>query len=167
MDNLNDEDKEFLSVGWPTDDTLSEDRMCDLSTTLLEKRNGPQTSEETTSCDEHSSLIESLTSTHGPLHLLVLCMTYAFAVGATIGVVPAVMTDQYARIYHGYQESQSCASYPSYQLKPSACIQGSDDAQTANTMASFTSNILTFLTSSIVGSLSDEFGRRSESRYEL
>jgi MFS family permease len=132
----------------------------DCSTALLSPKQGePQRTNED-ACVEQNTLYQYIRLVQGPLHLLVLCMAFALAIGATIGVVPTVMTDQYARLYHGYKDEKSCADYP-FQLKPKACIQGFNDAQTANTMASFISNGLTFLTSSLIGSFSDEFGRRN------
>ena len=166
MDNDLHETKALIVRGFSIEELRNVDSSCegsltsDCSTVLLE-RHAPQSSNDETLTDEPRTLYQYLRHEPGPSHLLVLCMAYALAIGATIGVVPSVMTDAYARLNHGYHETVSCASYP-FQNKPTACIQGSNDAQTANTIASFTSNGLTFLTSSLIGSYSDEIGRRSK-----
>ena len=98
-------------------------------------------------------------STPGPAAIIFMCMLYALAAGATIGVVPSVMTDQYAKVYHGFDHHDSCANYGKDE-KPQACQDGASNAQTAAVSSSFVSNTLTFLTSSLIGSLSDEYGRR-------
>lgn len=76
--------------------------------------------------------------------------------------VPAVMTDRYARLNHGYQGIQTCADY-GMRDKPQACLDGSADAQRAVAMEQMISNILTFFTSSLMGSISDEYGRKGVS----
>lgn len=72
------------------------------------------------------------------------------------------MTDRYARLNHGYEGRQSCADYDMHD-KPQACLDGSADAQSAVAMEQMISNILTFFTSSLVGSISDEYGRKGVS----
>eukprot|EP00551_Chaetoceros_affinis_P006024 CAMPEP_0203668402 /NCGR_PEP_ID=MMETSP0090-20130426/5035_1 /ASSEMBLY_ACC=CAM_ASM_001088 /TAXON_ID=426623 /ORGANISM="Chaetoceros affinis, Strain CCMP159" /LENGTH=592 /DNA_ID=CAMNT_0050532825 /DNA_START=755 /DNA_END=2533 /DNA_ORIENTATION=- len=98
----------------------------------------------------------------GPPQIAFLAMLYAVALGATIGVVPAVLTDKYAQLYHGFNDdggSMTCADYSMHD-KPQACKDGNSDAQTAAAASSFVSNTVAFLTSSLIGSLSDEYGRR-------
>jgi len=69
------------------------------------------------------------------------------------------MTDRYARLNHGYELEQDCSSYAMGE-KPQACLDGSADAQTAVALEQMISNTFTFFTSSLVGSLSDEYGRK-------
>jgi DHA1 family tetracycline resistance protein-like MFS transporter len=69
------------------------------------------------------------------------------------------VTDRYARLNHGYSDEKECSFY-AIEDKPAACLAGSGDAQNAAAFASLVSNGLTFLTSSLIGSLSDEHGRR-------
>jgi DHA1 family tetracycline resistance protein-like MFS transporter len=84
----------------------------------------------------------------------------AMGLGSTIGVVPAVMTDRFARLNHGYDDpAMDCSDYRTDD-KPQACWLGSADAQTAVATSNLISNALTFLTSSMMGSLSDEYGRK-------
>ena len=98
----------------------------------------------------------------GPPQIAFLSMLYALALGSTIGVVPAVLTNKYATLYHDFDDTtMTCADYSSDD-KPQACLDGSSDAQAAAATASFFSNVFTFLTSSLIGALSDENGRRSE-----
>jgi len=98
-------------------------------------------------------------SSKGPPQIIILSTLFAFAVGSTVGVVPAVLTQKYAELHHGF--NGICLDYGKSD-KPQACLDGSSDAQSAASVASFVSNVTTFLTSSLIGSLSDEYGRRSE-----
>lgn len=69
------------------------------------------------------------------------------------------MSDRYARLNHGYDGEKYCAEIqPS--LMPQACLEGSADAQNSVAIEQFVSNGLTFFSSSLVGSLSDEHGRK-------
>lgn len=96
----------------------------------------------------------------GPIQIIFLCMLWALALGSTVGVTPSVMTDQYAKIYHNFDHDDSCRFYTKDD-KPQACIDGSSDAQTAAASSNFVTNVFTFLTSSLIGSISDEYGRRN------
>ena len=69
------------------------------------------------------------------------------------------MSDRYARLNHGYQDVRKCSSY-SFDSKPEECYAGSADAQNAVAVEQLISNVFTFFTSSLMGSLSDEHGRR-------
>ena len=69
------------------------------------------------------------------------------------------MSDRYARLYYGYEDEKECYAHSS-NSKPQACYDGSADAQNAVAIEQLISNVLTFFTSSLVGSLSDEHGRR-------
>jgi len=69
------------------------------------------------------------------------------------------MSDRYARLNHGYGGAMACAEMP-VEARPEACSLGSADAQNAAAEASLAMNGLTFLTSSLIGSLSDEHGRK-------
>lgn len=95
----------------------------------------------------------------GPPQVILLCMLLALSIGSTVGVVPAVITDRYARLNHGYDNPADCSTYDR-NSKPDQCLMGSSDAQNASAAASFVSNGLTFVTSSLMGSISDEKGRR-------
>jgi DHA1 family tetracycline resistance protein-like MFS transporter len=96
--------------------------------------------------------------TPGPPQIIALCLSIALALGSTIGVVPAVVEDRYARLYHNYT-GESCLSLPT-ENRPTECSLGNEDAQNSAALASFVSNVLTFGTSSFMGSISDEKGRR-------
>jgi hypothetical protein len=107
------------------------------------------------------SFIVQFAKTKGPPQITFLMMLVAIGLGSTIGVVPAVMTDRFARLNHGYSGEQFCSSYDIKNGdKPEACFLGSADAQTAVASSNLISNVLTFVTSSVIGSLSDEHGRR-------
>lgn len=98
----------------------------------------------------------------GPSQLVFLSLLFALALGSTVGVVPEILTQRYAEFYYGFDGI--CSDYDKYN-KPKACLDGSSDAQSADATATFVTNIIIFLTSSLIGSLSDEYGRRSE--YDL
>ena len=74
--------------------------------------------------------------------------------------MPEVLTQQYAIINHGYDLEDTCSSYNS-DNKPQECIDGSNDAQNATAVCSLISSIITFLFASVVGRLSDTYGRRT------
>lgn len=105
------------------------------------------------------SFLVQFASKKAPRAIVVLIVFLAMGLGSTIGVVPAVMTDRYARLNHGYDDEMNCAEYH-MGSKPQACLDGSADAQNASALGNLVSNMLTFMTSSLMGSLSDEHGRR-------
>jgi len=134
---------------------ISEER----STTNSTESTTNSTECTTNSTESTTDFLKFFVSSAGPPQIVFLCMLWALALGSTIGVVPSVMTDQYAKIYHNFDAGDSCGNYGK-DAKPQSCLDGSSDAQTAATSASFVSNIFTFLTSSLIGSISDEYGRR-------
>ena len=106
------------------------------------------------------SFIVQFAKTKGPPQITFLMMLIAIGLGCTIGVVPAVMSDRFARLNHSYEDDADCSSYHDVSSKPMACFAGSADAQSAAASSNLISNALTFLTSSLIGSLSDEYGRK-------
>jgi hypothetical protein len=66
-----------------------------------------------------------------------------------------------SRLNHGYEGEADC--YNMYTgddyVKPKACFAGSADAQSAIALSNPISNGPTFITLSLIGSLSDEYGR--------
>lgn len=107
------------------------------------------------------SFVQTFVTSNGPPQIVLLILLLALGFGSTIGVVPAVVTDRYARLHHGYADDNDCSFYDTDE-KPAACLAGSADGQNAAALASLVSNGLTFITSSLVGSISDEHGRRGE-----
>jgi hypothetical protein len=110
------------------------------------------------------SFIVQFAKTKGPPQITMIMMLVAIGLGSTIGVVPAVMSDRFARLNHGYTGLEVCTSL-TVSERPAACFAGSADAQNAAAEASLAMNVLTFLTSSLIGSLSDEHGRKGETTY--
>ena len=108
--------------------------------------------------DPTMSFLQYFLTSSGPPQIITLCLLLSLALGSTVGVVPAVVEDRYARLNHGY------TGEPCLQLKmgerPHECLLGNDDAQNSAALTSFISNTLTFSTSSLMGSISDERGRR-------
>mmetsp|Transcript_5533 Transcript_5533/g.10131 ORF Transcript_5533/g.10131 Transcript_5533/m.10131 type:complete len:529 (+) Transcript_5533:180-1766(+) len=105
------------------------------------------------------SFLVTFATSDGPPQIVILMLLLALGFGSTIGVVPAVMSDRYARLNHGYTDDRDCSLF-GMDDKPDACLAGSSDAQNAAAMSNLISNGLTFLTSSLMGSISDERGRR-------
>jgi len=114
--------------------------------------------------DEHtasqSAFLLHFIKSSGPPHVITLCLIVALALGSTIGVVPAVVGDRYARLHHGYTGKQ-CAELAK-EDRPHECLMGNEDAQNSAAISGFISNTLTFTTSSLMGSISDEKGRRGD-----
>lgn len=106
------------------------------------------------------SFLMEFVESKGPPQILLIMLLLALGFGSTIGVVPAVMTDRYARLNHGYSDPTDCADWASMEDKPHECLAGSGDAQNGAAYENLVSNVLTFITSSLIGSISDEKGRR-------
>lgn len=108
------------------------------------------------------SFLLHLVRSSGPPQIIALCLLLALSFGSTIGVVPAVVEDRYARLRHGYEGAAACLEL-AREERPTECARGNEDAQNAAAVESFVSNALTFATSSLIGSISDERGRRGQS----
>jgi hypothetical protein len=108
------------------------------------------------------SFVQAFAQSNGPPQMIVLCLLIALAFGSTVGVVPAVMTDRYAHLLHNYTDScSSSSSSHAHSVPPKACVDAASDAQNGVAMEQLITNTLTFCTSSYVGALSDEYGRKS------
>ena len=104
------------------------------------------------------AFLRHFVKTSGPPQIITLCLLIALALGSTIGVVPAVVENKYARLHHGYS-GPPCLEVLK-EDRPEECTLGNEDAQNAAAISSFISNTLTFITSSLMGSISDEKGRK-------
>jgi len=117
---------------------------------------GDQHDEDNSS--SQSAFLVYFIKSSGPPQIITLCLLIALALGSTIGVVPAVVEDRYARLHHAYTGA------PCLELakddRSHECLLGNEDAQNSAALASFVSNTLTFGTSSLMGSISDERGRK-------
>lgn len=127
----------------------------------LESRRGLRESQGRIVVNRRRSFLVQFSEMKGPPQIALLMALLAIGLGSTIGVVPAVMGDRFARLYHGYQGEEHCSSFDSSQ-KPEACFLGGSDAQAAASIANLINNSLTFVTASLTGSLSDEYGRKGE-----
>mmetsp|Transcript_14496 Transcript_14496/g.33747 ORF Transcript_14496/g.33747 Transcript_14496/m.33747 type:complete len:601 (+) Transcript_14496:224-2026(+) len=107
-----------------------------------------------------SSFLVEFGNMDGPPQIAMLMILLAIGLGSTIGVVPAIMGDRFARIRHGYDGEAHCGSFEIAEEKPEACFAGGADAQAAASISNLWNNGLTFLTGSLTGSLSDEHGRK-------
>jgi hypothetical protein len=117
---------------------------------------------ESSSSSSSSFLLQYLLHQPAPRQILILLLLLALAFGSIVGVVPAIVTDRYARLNHGYQNPQPCWKATSPTFIPPECLAGSGDAQNVAAWENFVSNGLTFITSSVIGSISDERGRRGK-----
>jgi hypothetical protein len=109
----------------------------------------------------NSQFLRHFLNTSGPPQVITLCFLLSLALGSTVAVVPAVVEDRYARLRHGYDGEASCLDIPKID-RPQECLFGNEDAQNAAAMSGFIHSTLTFATSSLIGSISDERGRVGE-----
>lgn len=137
----------------------TEEHFCDTHPTMTEL--DPHEPVRRRSVYRRESFLVAFATSDGPPQIVILMLLLALGFGSTIGVVPAVMSDRYARLSHGYTDDKDCSSY-GMDDKPAACLAGSADAQNAAALSNLISNGLTFITSSLMGSISDEHGRRGK-----
>ena len=98
----------------------------------------------------------------------------SFSIGLTVGIVPEILTDRYARLDRGYGGDSDdygddydgdggdllpCWRYTAATM-PEACALGAVDAQTGSAYGMFVQNLLTFFFNAVIGSYSDKHGRR-------
>lgn len=129
----------------------------------LESRRFPRESQTNVLAHRRQSFLVQFSKMKGPPQIAGLMALLAIGLGSTIGVVPGVMGDRFARLLHGYEGTAHCSSFTdsgSDVTKPEACFLGASDAQAAASLANLVNNGLTFLTASLTGSLSDEYGRK-------
>lgn len=105
------------------------------------------------------SFLVEFTRMKGPPQITLLMVLLAVGLGCTIGVVPAIMGDRFARLRHGYTDEASCSTFDTGN-KPAECFAGGADAQAAASIGNLVQNCLAFVTASLTGSISDEYGRR-------
>ncbi len=128
----------------------------------LESRRGLRESQGRVIVNRRKSFLVQFSEMKGPPQIAFLMALLAIGLGSTIGVVPAVMGDRFARLYHGYEGEEHCSSFSDPSQKPEACFLGGSDAQAASAVANLINNSLTFVTASLTGALSDEYGRKGE-----
>jgi hypothetical protein len=105
------------------------------------------------------SFLMNFRASNGPPQIVAVVILLAMSFGATVGIIPSIMTERYAREKYGY-DGEYCHSFEEYADKPEECLLGSADAQTAAAVSELVANTLTFITSSLIGSMSDVHGRR-------
>lgn len=127
----------------------------------LESRRALRESQARLLVNRRGSFLVQFSKMKGPPQIALLMALLAVGLGSTIGIVPAVMSDRFARLNHGYDGALSCDSYAVENEKPNVCFLGSSDAQAAASVANLINNVLTFLTASVMGSISDEYGRKA------
>ncbi|KAG7340070.1 major facilitator superfamily transporter [Nitzschia inconspicua] len=105
-----------------------------------------------------SNFFSSFMKSKGGIAALIISVLLSFGLATTVGIVPAVLADRYARINHEW-DGKPCYTFD-HEVMPRACVQGGDDAQTGSACMSFVQNVLLFLSNPVVGSQSDVQGRR-------
>ncbi|GAX10547.1 hypothetical protein FisN_40Lh017 [Fistulifera solaris] len=109
--------------------------------------------------DDKPSFFQVFRESRAGPQIVLLITLLALGLGSVIGVVPSVMTDRYAHLFHDLPRNVTCSSFRAND-KPPACFAASADAQQAVANERLISNALTFFTSSLIGSFSDEYGRK-------
>jgi len=135
------------------------------STALLvgETSDGPEDELPETEDDSYLDFLKTFFQSKAAIHILVIAFFLSTGIGCTVGVVPDIMTDRYARLNHGYINSgvdDDCGSFDRAN-KPDACQRGADEAQQAAAISTLATNVLTLLCNSVIGSISDVHGRRN------
>lgn len=102
----------------------------------------------------------SLWNAHGAISVVLISVSLSFAMGCTVGIVPEVLSDRYARLHHGYHGDLPCSSFDDYASMPLACRHGADDAQDASAWTGMLQNLWTLFFNPVIGKLSDLHGRR-------
>lgn len=108
--------------------------------------------------EDSPSLLASFLTKRATLVTFIINIFLSFGLGCTVGIVPEILSDRYARIYHNY-DGPECSTFQ-YDVMPEACEHGADDAQSAQAMGTLFQNLLTLFFSPVVGSMSDVHGRR-------
>ena len=67
-----------------------------------------------------SFLVEFSTS-KGPPQIVAIVLLVALGAGATIGIGPAIMTDRFARLNHGYH-GEDCSDFVNFEDKPEEMV---------------------------------------------
>jgi len=171
-DNLDQEASATTSLLPPTPLTWDENDLEErIDNEYLPIMNEEEGKEEETGNEAGDGFFSFILRSSGPPQIVFVCLLYALALGSTVGVVPSVMTDQYAHIYHGLDSNTTCATSTNEDTgtengggegnRYQACLDGNTDAQSVTAVTHLVYNLVIFFTGSLIGSLSDEFGRRS------
>jgi len=158
QDNCDGDDEEQLNH---TESSAFDHRRPPGERERLESRRGLRESQSRVIVNRRKSFLVEFSEMKGPPQIALLMALLAIGLGSTIGIVPAVMGDRFARLYHGYEGDADCSSFTDAHSKPEACFLGGSDAQAAASVANLINNSLTFVTASLTGSLSDEYGRKA------
>jgi hypothetical protein len=111
--------------------------------------------------NDEVGFLKHLLTTHGSSQVLFVLLLMAMSQGSTVGVVPAILSDRYARLYYGYKGAP-CYSSGTHDFLPQECKDGSNAAQGAAALSSLARSLFSFVTSSLMGSISDGRGRRGK-----
>jgi hypothetical protein len=125
----------------------------------LESRRGLNENQSRIILERRKSFIVEFSQMNGPPQIALLMALLAIGYGSVMGITPAIMSDRFARINHNY-DGVKCDTFSSQDIKPNECFLGNADAQAAASISNLISNTLTFCTASLMGSLSDEYGRK-------
>ena len=90
--------------------------------------------------------------------MIAVSLFMASSMSGAVGVIPDVLSDRYARLHHNYTGAD-CGALD-ITIKPTACQEGSDDAQEAASLSQLFACFFGLLLNPVVGFLSDAFGRK-------
>jgi len=102
--------------------------------------------------------LQKFVRTPGCLSFLCVTFLIATSIAMTVGMVPEIMSDRYARLNHGYV-GVACELLP-YDEKTEECRLGGDSAQNVAAWSNTGHSLTLFFFGPVVGSMSDERGRR-------
>jgi MFS family permease len=103
-------------------------------------------------------LLRTFFGTKATVAILAVSALLSFGIGSTVGIVPEILSDRYARLHHAY-DGPSCSDWED-DVMPAPCKNGADDAQAASAIGTMVLNTFTLFCNPVVGSLSDVHGRR-------
>jgi MFS family permease len=103
-------------------------------------------------------LLQTFFGTKATVAILAVSALLSFGIASTVGIVPEILSDRYARLHHAY-DGPSCSDWED-DVMPAPCIHGADDAQAASAIGTLVLNTFTLFCNPVVGSLSDVHGRR-------
>lgn len=114
----------------------------------------------TATLTSNTSFLRQFFSAQGPPQLVIVTFLTTFSYGLIVADLPKVGTQRFASSNYGYNETDCSSFFQDYLDKPTECMQGSADAQSAHAFSELVANLLMFLTGPLLGAISDRRGRR-------
>ena len=131
----------------------------------------PSISRRRSSLEVYRTFFGEFHQSKGSWLIILLGFLTAVGLGSLVGVVPQILTQQYAEKVFGYGDSsksinnnesvRQCNSFGA--VRPGECELGANYAQSAASYCALVKNSVAFLTNSVAGSYADRHGRKGES----